>query len=405
MRRYSITYFIGQSIKGLWRNGVMSSASIMVLMSCLVVMGSFALLVYNINYNMSEIANLNEILVHVDTSKSINNTDNDIAKPEENAAQNTDTSTNEIYKIDSSTETAVILLDLNEKIDKTDAFIDINTANKEIIEIKNIIDTTAVKIEGIPDTNRRAQEQLYFQQLLKKYEKLSSRLSSLASIELTIRSLDNVVNVTLTSKQAGIDEYSEKYPEYPDIFNVFLNDPTKNPLNDRFTITYNDNSKIATLQYKLEHLNDMIYKVECRADIAQTIESIKQGIILIFSWFLAILFIVSIFVIINTIKLAVFARRQEISIMRYVGATNWFIMLPFIFEGVIIGLIASVIAYFVQYYIYIYVQSMILDSSFNIISIYMFDSIKTYVAVGFLAIGILTGIMGSSFSLRKYMKA
>ena len=68
MKRYSLTYFIGQSFKGLWHNGVMSTASIMVLMSCLVVMGSFAILVYNINVNLEELGVLNEIVVYADTS-------------------------------------------------------------------------------------------------------------------------------------------------------------------------------------------------------------------------------------------------------------------------------------------------------------------------------------------------
>ena len=67
MRRYSITYFIGQSISGLLRNGVMSIASITVLMSCLIVMGSFALLVLNIDYNMENLGDLNTISAFVQT--------------------------------------------------------------------------------------------------------------------------------------------------------------------------------------------------------------------------------------------------------------------------------------------------------------------------------------------------
>ena len=71
MRRYSITYFISQSIKGLWRNGVMSVASITVLMSCLIVMGSFALLVLNINYNMKDLGNLNAVSAFVETDTGL----------------------------------------------------------------------------------------------------------------------------------------------------------------------------------------------------------------------------------------------------------------------------------------------------------------------------------------------
>ena len=66
MRRYNVMYFISQSLKGLWRNGLMSLAAVTVLLSCLVLMGSFALLVYNVNENIETVAMLNEIVVIVD---------------------------------------------------------------------------------------------------------------------------------------------------------------------------------------------------------------------------------------------------------------------------------------------------------------------------------------------------
>ena len=67
MRMYNIGYFFSQAFKGIWRNGLMSLAAITVLLSCLVLMGSFSLLVYNVNVNIEEVAKLNEIVVIVDT--------------------------------------------------------------------------------------------------------------------------------------------------------------------------------------------------------------------------------------------------------------------------------------------------------------------------------------------------
>ena len=113
---------------------------------------------------------------------------------------------------------------------------------------------------------------------------------------------------------------------------------------------------------------------------------------------------VSLFVIINTIKLAVFGRRQEISIMRYVGATNWFIMFPFVLEGIIIGIISSGLAFVAQYYIYSYVQKIII-SDYGMISIIPFTDLQIYFAVIFAAIGVITGVIGSSISLRKNLRA
>lgn len=104
---------------------------------------------------------------------------------------------------------------------------------------------------------------------------------------------------------------------------------------------------------------------------------------LVFVWFLIILAVVSIFIIINTIKLSVFSRRNEISIMRYVGATGWFISLPFVFEGIIIGLFASVCAYFIEWYIYSYIETLVM-TDLQMITIMQFSSIGNIVLWGFI---------------------
>ncbi|MBQ4575924.1 MAG: permease-like cell division protein FtsX [Clostridia bacterium] len=298
MRRYSLTYFIGQSFKGLWRNGVMSLASITVLMSCLLVMGSFSLLLANINYNMEEIGLLNEIVV----------------------------------------------------------FIDENSTDEQV-----------------------------------------------AAIGTEIKGLDNVSGVRFISREEAHESEMAKLADHPNLLQRMSLD--KEIYRHSYVITYSDNSRVSTLQYQLEHLeNKGVSKIICRTDLAETIESLKSGITMIFIWFLAILMVVSIFVIINTIKLAVFARRQEISIMRYVGATNWFITLPFVFEGIFIGLLAGGIGYLLQWYLYTYVYNIII-TDYNMISVMAYADISHYVIAAFLAIGVVTGIIGSSISLRKYLHA
>ncbi|MBO5274708.1 MAG: ABC transporter permease [Clostridia bacterium] len=298
MRRYSLTYFIGQSFKGLWRNGVMSLASITVLMSCLLVMGSFSLLLANINYNMEEIGLLNEIVV----------------------------------------------------------FIDENSTDEQV-----------------------------------------------AAIGTEIKGLDNVSGVRFISREEAHESEMAKLADHPNLLQRMSLD--KEIYRHSYVITYSDNSRVSTLQYQLEHLeNEGVSKIICRTDLAETIESLKSGITMIFIWFLAILMVVSIFVIINTIKLAVFARRQEISIMRYVGATNWFITLPFVFEGIFIGLLAGGIGYLLQWYLETYVYNIII-TDYNMISVMAYADISHYVIAAFLAIGVVTGIIGSSISLRKYLHA
>lgn len=295
MRRYSVMYFISQSVKGLWRNGIMTLASVMVLMSCLVVMGSFALIVANLNENLNSLGDMNEIVAFID-------------------------------------------------LEKTDE------------EIEAIVDE--------------------------------------------VRGYDNIKKLEYVSKEEALAEEKAKYEkDYPDFFDGITSDVYPASV----VITYEDNDKVETLKYDLEK-TDGIYKVNCRSDVASTIETMKKGIIYIFVWFLAVLFAVSLFVIINTIKLAVFGRRQEISIMRYVGATNWFIMLPFVLEGVWIGVMSSGIAFGIQTYIYKFLQRVVV-SDYEMFKLIPYSDIQWIMLGIFAAIGILTGIIGSSISLRKNLKA
>jgi len=90
--------------------------------------------------------------------------------------------------------------------------------------------------------------------------------------------------------------------------------------------------------------------------------------------------------------------------MRYVGATGWFITLPFLIEGIVIGLLASAAAFFVEWYFYGYIETLVM-SDLQMITIVTFGEIKKYVLIGFAALGIFTGIVGSSISLGKYLKS
>ena len=291
MKRYNIFYFIGQALSGLWRNGVMSIASIAVLMSCLVIIGGFTLLVMTIDVNLEQIALINEIVV---------------------------------YCHDDATE-------------------------EEIVSVGD-----------------------------------------------QIRKLDNIDQVTRITKAEGLAQMKAEDEVYADVSEEM------NPLPDKYVITYVDTEKVPSLTYQLNQIEG-IQKVNDRLDLAAKIENVKSAVMLVFVWFLAILAVVSVFIIINTIKLSVFARRNEISIMRYVGATGWFISLPFVIEGIIIGLFASISAYFIEWYIYSYIETMF-TTDLQMITIMQFSEISNLLLYGFLVVGVITGIIGSSISLSKYLR-
>ncbi len=294
-RFYSPWYFISQGFKGIFRNGVMSFASVAVLTSCLVVLGAFMLLVMNIDANLEQIGLLNEIVVFVERDA-----------PEE----------------------------------------------------------------------------------------------QIQEIESRIRALDNIDTVTRITKEQALQSMIEDSPDYAYLYEDI--GPDENPLSDSFRITYLDNDEVVTLAYMLSKIEG-IRRVNNRLDLAVTVSNFKNGVTMIFMWFLIILGVVSIFVIINTIKLSVFSRREEIEIMRYVGATGWFIVLPFIIEGTIIGLFSGTVAYYAERYFYLLVERMA-ARDLQMLSVISFDSMNTKVLLAFIGVGVLAGVIGSSISLGKYVK-
>ena len=120
---------------------------------------------------------------------------------------------------------------------------------------------------------------------------------------------------------------------------------------------------------------------------------------------IAVLFIVSVFIIANTIKLTTFDRRDEIAIMKMVGATNGFIRWPFVYEGFLLGLFSAVIGFFLQWGLYEAVaRSVTSNDTINLISVVPFQSMWTYVAAIFAGAGMLIGVGGSLSAIRKFLQ-
>lgn len=221
----------------------------------------------------------------------------------------------------------------------------------------------------------------------------------IVSIGERLRALDNVDTVTRITQDEALLEISEDYNTNVD--DILAGEET-NPLSDEYRIVYLSNDKVAEMEFQINQI-DGVRNCRDLHNLSVTIENFKSGVMMIFTWFLVILAVVSVFIIVNTIKLSVFARRHEISVMRYVGATGWFITLPFLIEGTIIGLLASAVAYFVEWYFYGYIVNIVMNDM-QMITIVPFATIQPFVLWGFIGLGILTGIIGSSISLGKYLK-
>ena len=120
---------------------------------------------------------------------------------------------------------------------------------------------------------------------------------------------------------------------------------------------------------------------------------------------IAVLFIVSVFIIANTIKLTTFDRRDEIAIMKMVGATNGFIRWPFVYEGFLLGLFSAVIGFFLQWGLYEAVaRGVASNDTINLITVVPFQEMWTYVAAIFAAAGMVIGVGGSLSAIRKFLQ-
>lgn len=191
------------------------------------------------------------------------------------------------------------------------------------------------------------------------------------------------------------------------------------------SILYNDlkqdNILPASIRVKLkkvEYMNDFtekfannkfIEKINSPTDIAESLISLDKTLKTFGSIVISILVIVSLVIVSNTIKISVFSRRREINIMKYVGATNSFIRLPFIVEGTLIGTVSALISYFAVKVSYNYFSS-ILFGNYGALNGSMFDiavdfkNIRYIILAVFLGAGIVTGILGSLISSRKHLK-
>lgn len=173
-----------------------------------------------------------------------------------------------------------------------------------------------------------------------------------------------------------------------------------------YIITLTDLSKSSEIQEQISKL-DNIEEIRSSNETISTLVKIAKGIRIATYVISACLIIFAIFIITNTIKLTVHARRREISIMKYVGATNSFIRWPFAVEGMIIGLLSGIISIVLLYGIYSLASSN--DSFLGFISkmgltLLHFSDMFTLIILVYLVLGIVVGILGSTISMRKYLK-
>ena len=222
------------------------------------------------------------------------------------------------------------------------------------------------------------------------------------ALQSKLEAIPNVSSVTFMTAGEALERYTERYTdsETRELFDG-MDDSV---LRHRYRIHVVEIEKMGETVKAVEQISG-IAKVTASLDIADGFVTLRNmaGAV---AWILiAMLLIISLFIIANTIKLATFHRREEIAIMKMCGATNWFVRWPFIFEGMILGLLGAVLAFFLQWGIYSLIVSAISEQGgLQLIAIVPFQTLAARVLGAFVAAGLAIGACGSLMAIRKFLQ-
>ncbi len=293
MKLSRLGYLIKSGFTGIFSHGLMSFATVTITMACLIIMGSFGLLVVNINEMIADLESENEVV----------------------------------------------------------AFIDENLTEEEARAIEPLI-------EAVP----------------------------------------NVAGAEFMSRAEAMENFQEDYD--PELFDSL----DESAFRHRYIIHLTDISLTAQTKTDLEAV-DGVADVNAHLDYAQGFITARNIVSIVSLALIVILIIVSFFIMTNTIKLATFTRREEIAIMRMVGASNGFIRCPFIVEGLVLGVLGSLLAFIIEWGLYSLLLNKVMGGvASTLISLVPFSAVMWPLLIAFLGVGILVGIFGGSSAIRNYLK-
>ena len=220
-----------------------------------------------------------------------------------------------------------------------------------------------------------------------------------------IRAIDGVNTVDFVSKDEALEQMKERFGERQDLLEGYEGE--NNIFTASYVVTLTDLTKSKSVQDQISTYTDVVKKINSKDEVTSTLINLANGIKIVTGVILVLLVIISIFIIANTIKLTVHARRKEISIMKYVGATNNFIRWPFIVEGMIIGILASIISIVIVGFAYNFVAEKLVNAEFMQLinmSLISFSDMFSSIIFVYVLLGIGIGVLGSVISMRKYLK-
>ncbi len=221
-----------------------------------------------------------------------------------------------------------------------------------------------------------------------------------AQMQDEIKAVANVQSAELFSKKDTLEYVKTEMFEGKESALVGFEDD--NPFRDSYKITLDDISQVAATVSALKQIPNVaeVKNEQETIDAVLSVSNITKNASL---WIMLMLIIISVALISNTIKITVFNRRKEINIMKYIGATNRFIRMPFFFEGMTIGFVGALIAYGLISWAYVACINALVKNNLNFFELLPLKNMSLPMALIFLAMGIGIGALGSSISVRKHL--
>jgi cell division transport system permease protein len=250
----------------------------------------------------------------------------------------------------------------------------------------------AVNIDALIDKLEKENEMLAF------VDESYSETKALA-LQDDIEAVANVSKVEFISREEAFESFKSDYDNQS-----LFDDIESDTFRHRFVVYLDDIALMADTKTAIEQVPG-IAEVSAQLDISKGFVTVRNIVSAVSLILIVILFIVSVFIMANTIKLTTFGRREEIAIMKMVGATNGFIRTPFVVEGLVLGLTGSIFAFLLQWGLYELICGKVMTTiAGSFVEVLPFMTVALPVGLVFLAVGLVVGVFGGSIAIRNYLK-
>ena len=345
MKISSVKYLVGEGAKNAWVNRLMTIASVGVLVACMVIIGLAILISENVNKAVGKLEQQNVVMAYMK---------------------------------------------------------DYNWALYGDDKVNSSDDTSAVSSEETASSDTQQTEEQADENGIKSSDYVIHNADEAKALCEEIAKIDNVASVTYVSSSEGLESVKKSMLEGQESYFTFLDDKYGNPMSDAAKITMKDMARFDETIEQIKKI-DGINKIQSQNDLADKITAIKRGVGIAGFWIIAILMIIALVIVSNTIRVTMYNRKLEISIMKAVGATDSFVRIPFVVEGMIIGLVSAVIAEGLLYFCYRVATETIM-STLNTSDIVHYSDVAWWLLLIFVGIGIFAGILGSVIMISKYLR-